>query len=123
MMSGGVTHHCRVRSVPAVVGVVSERVTAFHGEVTLEQLKGFVESLLPGSIVVEVRQYALCTCTCTYMVYLVVTYVSVYMYVHLAYLHNVYTCTCTVCVLCTCALYMCIFFRLCIHKVPYKRLP
>ena len=54
MMSGGVARHCRVSSVPAVVGVVKGQVTPFYGDVTVDQLKQFVDSLLSSDIVVEV---------------------------------------------------------------------
>ena len=57
LMSGGVARHCRVSSVPTVVGVVKGRATPFYGDVTVDQLKQFVESLLPSDNVVEVSLY------------------------------------------------------------------
>ena len=54
MMSNGVAHHCHVHNVPTVIGIVSGRKTTFYGEVTVDQLKEFVASLLPRDVILKV---------------------------------------------------------------------
>lgn len=56
MMSGGIAHYCRVNTVPSIVGVVSGRVHTYTGQTSLDQLRAFVESLLPSNLVAEVSE-------------------------------------------------------------------
>ncbi|XP_064027843.1 dnaJ homolog subfamily C member 16 isoform X1 [Pogoniulus pusillus] len=47
-------HHLGAHSTPSILGLINGRVTFFHSAVLRENLRHFVESLLPGSLVEKI---------------------------------------------------------------------
>ncbi|XP_030743889.1 dnaJ homolog subfamily C member 16 [Echinops telfairi] len=47
-------HHLGAHSTPSILGVINGKISFFHNAVVRENLRQFVESLLPGSLVEEV---------------------------------------------------------------------
>lgn len=48
-------HHLGARGAPSILGLINGRVTSFHNAVSQENLRHFMESLLPHKLVEKVR--------------------------------------------------------------------
>lgn len=48
-------HHLGAHSTPSILGLMNGKITFFHNAVIRENLRQFVENLLPGNLVEKVR--------------------------------------------------------------------
>jgi hypothetical protein len=48
-------HHLGAHSTPSILGIINGKISFFHNAVVRENLRQFVESLLPGNLVEKVR--------------------------------------------------------------------
>lgn len=49
-------HHLGAHSTPSILGLINGRITFFHNAVVRENLRQFIESLLPGNLVEKVTR-------------------------------------------------------------------
>ena len=47
-------HHLGAHSTPSILGIINGKISFFHNAVVRENLRQFVESLLPGNLVEKV---------------------------------------------------------------------
>lgn len=48
-------HHLGAHSTPSLLGLINGKITFFHNAVVRENLRQFMENLLPGNLVEKVR--------------------------------------------------------------------
>ena len=50
-------HHLGAHSTPSILGIINGKISFFHNAVVRENLRQFVESLLPGNLVEKVSMW------------------------------------------------------------------
>lgn len=58
-------HHLGAHSAPTLLGLINGKITFFHNAVVRENLRQFVENLLPGNLVEKVRSSRGVRCCCS----------------------------------------------------------
>ena len=58
-------HHLGAHSTPSLLGLINGKITFFHNAVVRENLRQFVENLLPGNLVEKVRSGESVACRCS----------------------------------------------------------
>ena len=55
--SGDLASHLRIMNVPAILGVINERITQFKGPVSIQSLREFARYLFPANVLTKVGEF------------------------------------------------------------------